>query len=226
MSIIGGGGKTMKDGSRADYSNYACGNAYRKGGSFCENKSTVSRRKIENTIVEGLRKSVLHPLAVERFLKRFLSSARKRIEASRSPENLANVEREIVKVEAGIDRLVSLFAAGDGALDVVSSKLKEHREKLESLKVQAVALRAAPGAQDLLPRTHVVQEYANDLADTLAGDREKARVVLEKYVGKIKLAKKGNGPRPSYWASGRFDFGPVDASLRSQGVAGARCLSC
>jgi hypothetical protein len=125
-------------------------------------------------------------------------------------------------MEAGIDRLVSLFAAGDGALDVVSSKLKEHRETLESLKAQAIALRAAPGAQDLLPKTHVVQEYANDLADTLAGDREQARVVLEKYVGKVKLVKKGNGPRPRYWASGRFDFGPVDASLRSQGVAGAR----
>jgi hypothetical protein len=63
---------------------------------------------------------------------------------------------------------------------------------------------------------------AEELAATLQAGKDRARVALERHVGKITLTVKSEGPKPTYWASGLLDFGPIDGGLRSQGVAGTR----
>ena len=83
-------------------------------------------------------------------------------------------------------------------------------------------LRRQPTSANLLPGDSVIKAHLDDLAGTLlASDRQRARTLLERHVGKITLTAKKDGPRPYYVASGRFDFGRLDESHKRQGVAGA-----
>ena len=44
-----------------------------KGKQFCANGKSISRLKLEASIIGGLQQEVLHPEAVERFVRRFRS---------------------------------------------------------------------------------------------------------------------------------------------------------
>ena len=70
ISIVGGQKKQTAAGP-VDYRTYGCTNRFRKGREFCTNAKTTSLRKLENAVISGLQREVLHPQAVERFIQRF-----------------------------------------------------------------------------------------------------------------------------------------------------------
>ncbi len=215
MSITGGGGKRRADGTRAEYSNYSCVNASRKGASFCTNTSSISRRKIESVVVEGIAEKVLHPDAIATFRKKFMAEVDLQRAENRSANRLVEVEREIAKSERTVGRLIELFASDVGSMDEVRQALSKERSRLALLTKEADDLRAASRPEDSLPSAAMIDGYLQDLAGTLDRDRTKARALLEKHVGKITLRKELGPGR--FRASGRFELGP---SLRSQVVAG------
>ncbi|GAC1345962.1 MAG: hypothetical protein NVSMB23_22850 [Myxococcales bacterium] len=131
------------------------------------------------------------------------------------------LEREIGKLRSEEDNLLNLCAAGGVAADMARRGIDERAAKRRSLEERVAALLRQRQPADLIPDEKVMKSYLADLGALMAGDRPRARALLEKHVGKITLTAKSDGPKPSYWASGRFEFGRLDESHKRQQVAGA-----
>jgi site-specific DNA recombinase len=219
ISIVGGQKKQTAQGF-VDYRTYGCTNHFRKGREFCPNAKTISLRKLERSIIGGLQREVLHPEMIERFIRRFRARVAESVRAREPEKHLARVEREAAKLKAELSRLVDLFAAGGGSVSAVQDALSQRRGRLAELDGEAAELRRLPTENDLLPNDSAMKAYLDDLSGTLTSGRERARALLERRVGKITLVLKHCGPRTTYVASGRFDFGRFDESHKQQGVAG------
>ena len=221
VTIVGGQKKQTADGM-VDYRTYGCTNRFRKGREFCINGKTTSLRKLEAAVIGGLQRAVLHPQAADRFIKRFRARVADGLRRREPELKLAEVERERAKLQAELERLVEALATGAEASATVQRAVTQREARLAQLQQQAEALRGLPKAASLLPHDSAIKAYLDDLSGTLLGsDRQRARALLERHVGKITLTAKNDGPRPYYLASGRFDFGRLDESHKRQGVAGA-----
>jgi len=221
VTIVGGQKKQTADGM-VDYRTYGCTNRFRKGREFCTNGKTTSLRKLESAVIGGLQHALLHPQARERFIQRFRTRVADELRRREPELKLAKVSREQASLKAELDRLIALYAAGTGEPGSVQRAVAQREARLAELHSQAEALRGLSKSADLLPHASVIKAYLDDLSGTLLeSDRQRARTMLERHVGKITLTAKNDGPRPYYVASGRFDFGRLDESHKRQGVAGA-----
>ena len=168
----------------------------------------------------GLWNKVLSPAAIERFIKRVQAGLREQLDAQGSRDQVVRVEAQVRKCDAAIQRLVALYAADGGDIDEVRRPMDEHRGKRKEHDADLLALQQLPKAEDIIPKVESLRRLAADAVLLLGKDAQQSRRVVEEHCGTIRLTRKSEGPRRVFHASGRFDFGTLDCSLRSQMVAG------
>ena len=214
ISIIGGRKKKTALGDLASYFTYACVSHSKKGQSFCANRRTFSRLKIERTILTGVRREVLHPDAFSALLARMRKTIAEQTSKGRGRERLAELDRERARLNEELNRLTELFAQTGSSAATVAAAISSREKRLGVLAHEQQALLAAPTSEATLPDAEDLRGYLDELGANLEAGQERARRFLEKHVGKIRVGPKGSGPRPPLWASGRFEFGRLGESTK------------
>jgi beta-propeller repeat-containing protein len=177
--------------------------------------------QVEQSVIEGLKREVLRPEAVDRFVRRFRERVHEHLARERQDRTPAKIEADLVKTRQEIERLLDLYLAGGQALGSVRDAITTRERQVVEME-RLAELRGRREPADLLPHPTVIKSYLTDLTGTLEADTARARRLLERHVGPVRLTWKNEGPKPCYWASGRFDFGPLTEGRKAQGVAGAR----
>ena len=106
---------------------YGC-SAYREKG-VCDNKRTITAETLEKRVFDGLRDQLLHPEAVEAFIKEFHAELRRRRkeEAKRRTDS----ERKLREVTAKVDRIVNAIADGTDTPSMHGLLIDLERQKAE-----------------------------------------------------------------------------------------------
>jgi hypothetical protein len=171
---------------------YGCG-GHREGA--CDNKELARRDRLQDVILDPIRKGMLAPERVERMAIELQREYAER--ARQSAERSDALPAEIVALDSRIARLRERLAAGD--TDMEPDELQAAIERAEGKRRELVA--AQPAAKEsakliaMLPKA--ADRYRKQINLGLDGDpREavKARVVLRKMVKKdIVLEPDGEG---------------------------------
>ncbi|WP_287255874.1 recombinase family protein [Mesorhizobium sp.] len=161
---------------------YGCANVRNRG--TCTNRLTIRRDILEETVLSGLRRNLLHPDLVREFISEYQKEwnrLRREEEALRGNHvtELARVERQIANIIGAIKQ--GLFASSMKA-------------ELDSLEERKVDLLRSVGAVEELPRLHpglagIYQRKVAELTLALNDDavRTEAATALRSLLGAIRL---------------------------------------
>jgi hypothetical protein len=211
-----------------------CANGRNKG--TCDNKGTMRRDDLENSVLDGLQHRLMEPARTKIFCEEY-ARAMNRLDADHNGQRAADAEA-LNKAERDLARLVQALLDG-----VPASAVREKMAELEARR-DALRHRLASG-EDLSVRFHpnMAEYYRTQVADlrtALSGDgrRRNAAEIVRKLVDRIELSPVVRGGRKSLSVSlygqlagilamatkAKAPLDESDASVMvTKLVAGARC---
>ena len=151
----------------------------------CDNRLTIRRDILEETVLSGLRDNLLHPDLVREFVAEY----QREFNRFRQGEEAAHaaMQRELGKVESEIANIIAAVKAG-----LFAPSMKEELTALEARKATLVAETAE--AKEEMPRLHpglaeVYRKKVADLTQALNDDalRTEATEVLRSLISEIRL---------------------------------------
>lgn len=166
---------------------YGCANHKTRGSSVCSNGLTVSRRVVEDRVLD----TVKHRLRDPRCVERFKSSATKIIESHNASDHTALIEGKLKAAIRTRDNLLNAIKQG-----IVTASTKEALEKADAevadLKRQ-LERAARWQVSAILPRAIERFESAiGDLEQRLDGHVDPAREILKSILGdRIPIHRRG-----------------------------------
>jgi hypothetical protein len=162
---------------------YGCANLRNRG--TCNNRLTIRRDVLEETVLSGLRDNLLHPDLVREFVAEY----QREFNRLRQGEEAAHAatQRELTKVEREITNIIAAVKAG-----LFAPSMKDELTALEARKATLVAETAE--AKEEMPRLHpaladVYRRKIDHLATALNDDalRTEAAEVLRSLISEIRL---------------------------------------
>jgi site-specific DNA recombinase len=176
---------------------YACATHVNGGAHACQNDRRVQRTAVESLVADVIRDQLLTPARIE-LMKRHLAVA------------LAAKTKEADKLDADRkQRLAQLTREIDGYVDAIGQGLLSPtlRSKLEAAEsershLEAAVAPASPRAVRMLPNAvKRYRELVADLPTAFANDPERARDLLRRLVGSIRMVRQRNDAgRWALWA--------------------------
>ena len=194
-------------------SSYACSGYM---GGHCSNSTRVRRDRVEEVILDPIRKELLSPERVERMAREMQKLHAENVRAATGRANAA--PQELQTLSERIDRLRERLATGDpdmepdeiqAAIDRAEQKRSILLESQPAAKRTARLFAALPGA---------AESYRRQIALGLDNDQRaalKARVILRKLLGNIRFMPDEDG---GLWAEYEIEPG---ALLRGVGTDGS-----
>lgn len=169
---------------------YACATFINGGRSACGNSKRINRGVIEQRIAAELRDELL-TAEVER---RVLTAAR-RLKAERDIRALATEDTQAARrreLEAKVANLTDAIACGQlRGSPAIAAALAEAERELAALTVPA---RPKATVTELLPQALVAyRRMVRALPNTLSKEPDKARVVLQRLFGEIRVVRTPDG---------------------------------
>ncbi len=165
---------------------YGCAAHADRGSAICSNNKLVPRNRIEERLLQVIFEEVFSPETVAYLTERVNEALRRKAE----PHDTA---RECVRTELAQARLEMAniqTAIRQGILTPTTrSMLEEQERRIEELET---ALQTSAQPRKVIALPSVVEDYLGDLRGTLGRDTDRARALLTKMVGKVKLRKVGN----------------------------------
>jgi len=169
-----------------DKTHYGCAGRKDRGEAYCDNTLKVSRKVVEDRLLEGIQKELLAPEYMELFVKETQRLLNERQREKRGAKD--DLTKRLERVEKEISNIMAAIKAG-----ILTQTTKSELEKAEAEKREIEkALAGSPGADkvvSILPR--VVDTYKRligDLRAPLQADVVKARGKLKTLLGdEIKL---------------------------------------
>ena len=162
---------------------YGCANSRNRG--TCDNRLTIRRDVLEETVLSGLRDNLLHPDLVREFVAEY----QREFNRLRQGEEAAHaaMQRELTKVESEIANIIAAVKAG-----LFAPSMKDELTALEGRKATLIAETAE--AKEEMPRLHpglaeVYRKKVADLTEALNDDsvRTEAAEVLRSLIERIRL---------------------------------------
>ena len=187
MSVVSA---RVKNGVR--YANFGCSANHSKGAAVCPNTLHVSERKVTAAILGALQDLLTAPDVVARFVDRFNACLAQKREATK---DTAALDREIAAAEKALANLADGVAHA-GWSETLGKRLQAQETHVAALRDRKQAL--ADASSSLAPHPRVVTAYLQDLNRTLAEAPEKARGLLQKHLGPIRLVPQTEGPDRHY----------------------------
>ncbi len=208
ISVFGGKGESRS---------YAC-SAHKRNPALCANGLTISKAKIERSVLGALRRELSAPDLVERMARRL--GERLRSKSSGVEGELRRARTALAKADEKLRNLLALVEAGALASSrAVAERVAAAEAERDAAAGQVAAIEAQPKAADVLPSPAAVRAHVEALDRVLATDVQRGRDFLRRHVGTVRLTPKCDGPRPFYRASGRLFFSAIDP--KAERVAGA-----
>ncbi len=162
---------------------YGCANLRNRG--TCDNRVTIRRDVLEETVLSGLRDNLLHPDLVAEFVaeyQREYNRLRRHDEAAAAAK-----QRELAKVEREIANIIAAVKAG-----LFAPSMKDELSALEARKATLVAETAE--TKEEMPRLHpglaeVYRSKVDDLVTALNQDdlRAQAAEAIRELISEIRL---------------------------------------
>ena len=155
------GGQKQKSGKRLYY--YTCSD--RRAGGKCKNK-IYRADYLDNAIFDEIRKLATEPIEIEQ-----------------APDNIKEIEKEIKRTDAKIERLIELYSVGGINLDAVEKKIKaanEHRAAMET---------ELKKASEKTNKKHVLENASGFSAVLDNGNFDDIRGLLESLIDKIVISR-------------------------------------
>lgn len=177
----------------ATYQNLGCNVHRSRGPAICPNNSTVSERKVRDSVLGFLREIVAAPDLVARFIKQF-EQHYARLEKDAPAADMAEKIRE---TEQRVRNLLDALAKM-GWSESLAARVKEEEERLTALRSRAAELGRA--RQKTVPHPKTIEGYLRNLVAIMDGDRSRARSVLAKHLGQLVLTPGEGG----YQITGAF----------------------
>jgi site-specific DNA recombinase len=162
---------------------YGCANLRNRG--TCDNRLTIRRDVLEETVLSGLRDNLLHPDLVREFVAEY----QREFNRLRQGEEAAHAatQRELTKVEREITNIIAAVKAG-----LFAPSMKDELTALEARKATLVAETAE--AKEEMPRLHpaladVYRRKVGKLTKALNHDelRTEAAEALRSVISEIRL---------------------------------------
>jgi len=162
---------------------YGCANSRNRG--TCDNRLTIRRDVLEETVLSGLRDNLLHPDLVREFVAEY----QREFNRLRQGEEAAHdVKRqELAKVQREIANIIEAVKAG-----LFAPSMKDELTALETRKEMLIAETAE--AKEEMPRLHpglaeIYRKKVADLTEALNDDslRTEAAEVLRSLIERINL---------------------------------------
>jgi site-specific DNA recombinase len=198
MSVVSA---RVKNGVR--YANFGCSANRSKGAAICPNNLCVSERKVTSAVLGALQDLLTAPDVVARFVDRFNAHLAQKREAAKDTTAL---DRQLAATEKALANLADSVAHA-GWSETLGKRLQAQELHVAALRDRRKALLDASAASAALaPHPRVVTAYLQDLNRTLAEAPEKARGLLQKHLGPVRLVPKTEGPDRHYLATGALDL--------------------
>jgi hypothetical protein len=197
---------------------YACA-AHKRNPALCPNGLTISKAKVERSVIGELQRQLSAPDLIDRMSRRL--AERLRAQTSGAEVGLRETRAALGKAERALANLLDLVQSGGlSASRAVAEKVESAENERDKLAAALAAIERRPKVADALPSPATVRAHVAALGDVLTLDPARGRALLERHVGRIVLTPTYEGPRPRYRASGRFVFDP-GTSPKVEQVAGA-----
>lgn len=179
-------------------------------GGACSNKIRVKRERVEGVILDPIREELLAPERVKVMAQEIqkVFAARQKEAAARAAEQPG----ELKAIEARISRLRERFSAGDPDMEpdeIIAAINKAEQKRKKIIDTQPEARQSA---KIVTLATKAAEEYRQQIAKGLNSDPQaaaKARVVLRKLLGEIRLVPEPDG---ALWAE--YEISPGAALVK------------
>jgi len=207
-------------GGKGPSRSYAC-TAHKRNPALCSNALSISKVKIERSVIAALRRELSAPDLLARVARRLAEN----LHSKSSEAELRLARAALAKAEGKLANLLRLVETGELASSrAVADRVAAAEVGRDRAAAQVAAIERRPDRVKELPSPDAVRGYVDAFNRVLTSDVERGRDMLRLHVRTIKLTPNNDGPKPYYRASGRFVFSTQDP--RVEGVAGARnCLN-
>ncbi len=179
------GGSIGIFGGKGESRSYACA-AHKRNPTLCPNGLSVSKAKLERSILDALRQELSAPDLLERMCRRLAERFRSR--SSGPGAELRDARAAVTKVEEKLRRLLDLVESGGlPASRATGERIAAAEAERDAAAGQVAAIEAQPKAADVLPSPVAVRAHIQALDRVLTTDVERGREFLRQHVGRITL---------------------------------------
>ncbi len=189
---------------------YGCMYHHKRGAKVCRNRTLIRQEKLDQVVLDAIAEAL-----DERILKRAVEKAAAQVARRRVavPDRRAQLERELVEVEARLQRGLDALLAGIGAADELRARLKLEKDRKAALVAELEALKGRGRDVLRLDDQRLREELRTRVRDvrTLLGrDIPRTRQILRKLlVGRLTCAPFEENGRRGYRFTGRGSYAEV-----------------
>ena len=165
---------------------YGC--STRKNRGTCENAVTVTRQVVEERVLAGIKRGLLAPKMVERFVARVTQQLAARRTNARSDE--VGMRKRLAEVKARIGRLLDQMEDGDGDAAALRDRLKQREAERYELEARLAELAKEQPKVVALPNfAHAYADHVRRLEEVLRDPMlvQRAHETLARMIEKIVL---------------------------------------
>ncbi|MGH8194920.1 MAG: zinc ribbon domain-containing protein [Woeseiaceae bacterium] len=170
---------------------YCCSSHTNGRDSMCEQRRTIARRKVESSLLEGIKQEFLAPGVIKELSKRVQS----RLREMKQPDK-GRLKRDLKLIERQIDNVVESLST-IGTSEALTAKLRQLEADKAALAAQ-MAVRPAPVqiVPDVAKHVRQVVNSLETLPENPHRDNalmDKARVALRGLLGNVTVIEESAG---------------------------------
>jgi DNA invertase Pin-like site-specific DNA recombinase len=202
---------------RRHVAHYACLDHKKRGNAICANAVGLGQSVLDRAILDAI-VGALDPRVIEVAIDKAIAM----LSATESgqAERREKVDRELLRTQSRIDRLVGALADATLPADEIRPQLAAEKGRKTALQDELAQIDRTVGATvDVATIRQRVQTIARDVAEVFSGATSEARQALRALLGggRIELEPFGSGRQRGYRFRGELNIGHVitgDVNLR------------
>lgn len=169
---------------------YGCASLKERGKDACSNTALVRRDITESRLLEGIKRDLLSPEAVDLFKREIIRLQKE----SRQASPASDIKKQITKLDREIDNIVDAIAQGF-ASETLKTKLVCAEQQRTSLTAELrVQTRPAPDISDILAAVSEYKQIIERMEAEVGNDVNQARESIKELLGdKITLQPHADG---------------------------------
>jgi site-specific DNA recombinase len=181
------------------YANFGCSANHSKGEHICSNNLTVSERKVNEAVLDAVRKLLESPKFGDRFVEVY--EKRQKEKKARGGVDREAVQREVRALEARVEKVTEAIATV-GHSDTLLAKLRAEETKLAEARAKLASLAADQAEPEERPDPAQVRRQFEDLSALLDRAPERARDAARRLLTDIILTPAMENDEQVYEAVG------------------------
>lgn len=175
----------------ADIRAYCCSSNRNGGAAACREAARIPRTKLEEVVLDTLRRQLITPERLERYRRRVAAGGRKKEEA-RGAQTHAVRER-LAQAEGKVTHIMRAIEAGIVTPSTKAALLAAEAEVTAARAALAQAPVALATARSAVRAVAELEEMVEQLPAMLGKDPDRAREILRRVLGTVRLVREKGG---------------------------------